>query len=523
MQNLGKSIVGGFLNKMKITWKIWLMIIFLVISLMSLFVNSNGITFLQSGLLVKDVQDNTSIFNSGLRSGMIITGVNNIELDKISDYNAALADYYVLGDDETKKIEFQIKNSDSIVALVDRNISGQISLAEIQKTRIKTGLDIRGGARALVRPDRPLTESELDDLISISQERLNVYGLSDLVIRKQSDSSGNRYMVVEIAGSSPKDLEELLAKQGKFEAKIGEEIVFIGGEKDVTYVGRTGQDAYISECFPSTGGEACNFNFVIFLSEEAAQNHADITSKLSINGSYLSKTLDLYIDDQLSSSLNIGSSLKGNVATQIQISGSGVGVDREKAINSAKAEMKKLQTILITGSLPYKLEVVKIDRISPFLGEQFIKTILVSSSIAFASICLIIFIRYRRIKLSLIMLGVALSEIVMILGFSTIMGANLDLASIAGIIAAIGTGINDQQVIVDETRRAKYESMNLRVKDALFIIFTSFATILASLFPLFYVGAGLLRGFAVTSIIGIVLGVLITRPAFADMVKNLKY
>lgn len=498
------------------------MLVFIVISLMSIFINSNGITFLQSGLLVQGVQENSSIFNSGLRIGMIIVGVNDIEVNKISDYSSILEEYSLLEETETKKIEIQIKNSDSIIALVDKNIINQISLSEIPKTRIQTGLDIRGGARALVTSeDKKLTESELDDLIAISQERLNVYGLSDLVIRKQSDSSGNRYMIVEIAGSSPKDLEDLIAKQGKFEAKIGNETVFIGGEKDITYVGRTGQDAYISECFVSGSEEACNFNFVIFLSEEAAQRHADITSGLSINGSYLSKQLDFYLDDKLTTSLNIGANLKGNVATQIQISGSGIGVTREEAINAAKAEMKKLQTILITGSLPFKLKIVKIDRISPLLGEQFTKTILLAGAIAFASVCIIIFIRYRRIKLSLTMLGVALSEVIMILGFSSLMKANLDLASIAGIIAAIGTGINDQQVIVDETRRVKHESMGLRVKDALFIIFTSFATILASLFPLFYVGAGLLRGFAVTSIIGIVLGVLITRPAFADMVKNM--
>jgi preprotein translocase subunit SecD len=62
----------------------------------------------------------------------------------------------------------------------------------------------------------------------------------------------------------------------------------------------------------------------------------------------------------------------------------------------------------------------------------------------------------------------------------------------------------------------------LRIKEALFIIFTSFATIIASLFPLFYVGAGLLKGFAVTSIVGITIGVLITRPAFADMIKHIQ-
>lgn len=510
---------------MKMTWKIWLMISFIIIALLSLFVVSDGksinITFLQKGLLVNGVQENSSIFESGLRPNMVIREVNGNEISSLADYTSSLLEYSSLKDNETKKITIKLKDSTDLVLWVDNQIVNQISVAEIPKTRIKTGLDIRGGARALVTSDHPLTEAELDDLIAVSQERLNVYGLSDLTLRKQSDSSGNRYMVVEIAGSSPQDLEELLAKQGKFEAKIGNETVFVGGEEDVTHVGRTGQDAYISDCGTTQGGEYCNFRFVISLSEKAAQRHADITSNLSVNGSYLSKQLDFYIDGKLTSSLNIGTSLKGSVATTIQISGSGTGATREEAITAAKQEMKKLQTILITGSLPFKLEIIKIDRISPFLGEQFVKTIVIAGLMAFLSVSIIIFIRYRRIKLSLMMLSVAFSEVLMILGFSALIGANLDLASIAGIIAAIGTGINDQQVIVDETRRGGQESMKNRVKDALFIIFTSFATIVASLFPLFYAGAGLLKGFAVTSIIGIVIGVLITRPAFADMVKQL--
>jgi preprotein translocase subunit SecD len=498
------------------------MMAFIVVALLAIFVSSDGITFLQTGLSVKGVQENSTLYDAGLRAGAIISYVNGQEIKTLSDYTSSLSSYSDLDANQTKKIEIKTKEGGIIIGLVGNDIVNQISVSEIPKTRIKTGLDIRGGARALVTSDHRLTESELDDLIAVSQERLNVYGLSDLTLRKQSDSSGNRYMVVEIAGSSPQDLEDLLGKQGKFEAKIGNETVFVGGDKDITHVGRAGQDAYISECYAINSGEACNFRFVISLSQEAAQRHADITSNLSVNGSYLSKTLDLYVDDNLLDSLNIGTSLKGSVATSIQISGSGTGATREEALDNAKLQMKKLQTILITGSLPFKLEIIKIDRISPFLGDQFMETIILASATAFASVCVIIFIRYRKIKLSLMMLGVALSEIFMILGFSALIGANLDLASIAGIIAAIGTGINDQQVIVDETRRGKLESMKSRIKEALFIVFTSFATIVASLFPLFYAGAGLLKGFAVTSIVGIAIGVLITRPAFADMVKQLE-
>ena len=37
--------------------------------------------------------------------------------------------------------------------------------------------------------------------------------------------------------------------------------------------------------------------------------------------------------------------------------------------------------------------------------------------------------------------------------------------------------------------------------------------------PLFWAGAGILKGFALTTIIGVSIGVLITRPAIAEIIK----
>ena len=48
---------------------------------------------------------------------------------------------------------------------------------------------------------------------------------------------------------------------------------------------------------------------------------------------------------------------------------------RQEAIKNTEIEMKKLQTVLITGSLPFKLKLVKTESISPLLGEGFIKKI----------------------------------------------------------------------------------------------------------------------------------------------------
>ncbi len=512
-------------KEMKFTFKIWVLVFFVIASLISIF--SLPPTFMENGVMVRSIEKNSTLFEQGLRTGMTITSINGQVIKTMADYSS------VVSFEGKQRTEISVKGNQEIIGLFSSEDFSSIIIKDIPKTRLQTGLDLQGGARALVSAEEPLSDNQIDDLIAVSQERFNLYGLTDVQIRKVSDLSGNNFMLIEIAGSSPSDLEELIAKQGKFEAKIGNETVFVGGNEDVTYVGRTGQDAGLTECFAVEGGEACNFRFVIFLSEEAAKRHADITDKLEVNstsgGRYLSKQIDFYLDDVLTDSLNIGADLKGKVATQIQISGSGSGASRQEAIDQAEQDMKKLQTVLITGSLPFKLKIDKLDRISPKLGTEFTKQILIAGLFAFLAVGLIILIRYRKIKLVFAQMAILLSEVTIILGFAALIRWNLDLPSIAGIITTIGTGVDSQIVILDESR-IKGESLKERVKKALFIIVTAFATTFAALIPLTgllgFMGigaasAGLLKGFAVTTLVGISVGVLISRPAFADIVRQL--
>ena len=102
-------------------------------------------------------------------------------------------------------------------------------------TNIRKGLDLQGGTRVLLQPEKKLSADDLEMLIANMEQRLNVYGLSDVVLRKAGDLSGNQFIVVEIAGATEEEVKELLARQGKFEAKIGNKTVFYGGS-DITYV-----------------------------------------------------------------------------------------------------------------------------------------------------------------------------------------------------------------------------------------------------------------------------------------------
>jgi preprotein translocase subunit SecD len=506
----------------KLSFRIWLLIVILILSVISIFVSSYGFSLFQKGVLITSVDQNSSAFDYGLRQGQIITALDGNLITNVTDFSNYMQNKFPA--EEEVKLTITTKNLDVILFSKERP---EITVSSIPKTGIKTGLDLSGGARALIQAkDKELSSEEMNDLITITSNRLNVYGLSDITVKSVSDLSGNRFMSIEIAGATPKDLKAMIEDQGKFEAKIGNDTVFVGGDKDVASVCRNDATcAYIQSCNQdSSGTYYCKFIFTIYLSEEAAKRHADVTGRIDVNMTnpeYLSKPLDLYLDDNLVETLLISKDLKGQVATQIAISGSGSGITEEEAYNAAEENMHKLQTILITGSLPYKLEIVKLDTISPLLGEEFMKYIIFAGIAALLAASIVIFVRYRNIKQSLLVIGTSFSEIIIILGIAALIKWNLDLASIAGILATIGTGFDDQVVLLDESRTKVSLTLKQRLKRAFSIIMGAYFTVLVSLLPLLWAGAGLLKGFAITTIIGISVGVFITRPAFSDILKRM--
>ena len=396
------------------------------------------------------------------------------------------------------------------------------------KTNIRKGLDLQGGTRVLLQPETQLAVQDIGSLIDTMEERLNVYGLSDLVIRDATDLTGNQYILVEIAGANEEEIRELLAKQGKFEAKIANQTVFTGG-KDIVFVCRSADCAGIDPnygCSSSGGQDVCRFRFSISITSQAAQKHADVTRNLDIiedNGRYLSEPLELYLDDTKVDELRIGADLRGSTTTEISISGSGAGVSQQEAVLNALGNMKRLQTVLITGSLPVKLDIVKIDAISPLLGEEFLRNAMIVGLFSLISVGVFIFIRYRKLQIAVPMVIISVSEVILLLGIAALIGWNIDLAAVAGIIIAVGTGVDHQIIITDETLRGRGIVYNWkeRIKNAFYIIMASYFTVVVALIPLIFAGGGLLKGFAITTILGASIGVFISRPAFARVIEIL--
>lgn len=499
-----------------------------------------------SGVTIRNVAANSSAAFASIQSSSptelpvnreVITLVNNIPILDESDYYAAIQGLrpnqtvQLVTDKATYRLTTRpsiatINGTEQIVGTEDIGIS----VYDAPASNLRKGLDLQGGTRVILQPAEELSDADFDTLLENMKYRLNVYGLSDLVVRETSDLSGNRYILVEIAGATEQEVHTLLAQQGKFEAKISNETVFRGGT-DITYVCRTPECSGIDPqygCQQTSDAQwSCRFAFSISLTPDAAQRQADLTQNLPVvqggTEGYLNESIDLYLDNALVDSLQIGASLKGRAVTEIQISGSGIGRNNQEAITNALDNMKRLQTILITGSLPVQLNIIKTDTISAVLGEEFIDSAITMGLIVLAAIAVVIWLRYRKLRIVIPVFMTSIVEVILLLGVTALFGANIDLAAVAGIIITIGMGVNDQIVITDEILRG--ESSNLdwkrRIKNAFYIIIAIILTLCVAMLPLVFAGAGLLRGFAITTIAGALIGAFISRPAFAVVIEKL--
>jgi len=484
-----------------------------------------------SGVIVKSVQENSPAAIAGFASpGSDISptnyekvlSINEEEIKNLNDYTSKIS-----GITNGETVRFHTTEGDYVLLMSD---SIGLVVQDAPSSNLRQGLELQGGTRVLLKPEGEVTDQERDELIQVMTYRLNTYGLSDVKIKKSDDLLGNKYVLVELAGATETEVQDLIASQGVFEAKVANQTVFNGGSEDITFVCRNdGTCAGVRDCSSSGDQSFCKFEFQIKLSSESAQRFADATADLEVNasdegGQYLSEQIEFYLDGTMVDSLNIASSLKGVAATTIVISGPGYGVTEQDALLDSLANMNQLQTILITGSFPFKLEIVKLDTISPVLGSEFVKNAILAGLFAILAVALVVFIRFKKMKIAIPVLITLISELVIILGFAAISKQNLDLAAIAGIIAAIGTGVDDQIVIIDEviSKHTEYfYKWKERIKRAFFIIMAAYFTTLVAMLPLFNAGAGLIRGFALIIIVGITIGVFLTRPAFAFMMEVL--
>lgn len=214
---------------------------------------------------------------------------------------------------------------------------------------------------------------------------------------------------------------------------------------------------------------------------------------------------------------------QARIFSQLNISGS-----RENA-TVAFQDLEELAILLESGSLPTPVKSISKETISPALGKSFLDNIVLMGIIALIIVACVIIIRYKNLMLAAPVFATVLSETIILLGLLSLpfIKQPFDLAAFAGVIAALGSGVNSEIIIVEElTNKAKRETLSLlqRIKKGLFIITTSAMTIIGVMGPIVLFsrsmpGLSSLYGFAIVAIIGALIGVFITRPAFTKTIE----
>ncbi len=193
------------------------------------------------------------------------------------------------------------------------------------------------------------------------------------------------------------------------------------------------------------------------------------------------------------------------------------GLDRDQA--------QLVSVALRSGALPTPIEISSSSTISPRQGERFKTFSLLIAFLAILGVGAAIYSRYRDLRIAVPTVLVGLAEVVALLGFSAVFDFTVDLAYVAGLIAVIGTGVDDLIIIADEVqergRVTSAEVYRKRLKRAFIIIGMAATTTIGAMIPLAYLGLGQISGFAVVTIIGVLIGVLVTRPAYGSVLREL--
>lgn len=340
----------------------------------------------------------------------------------------------------------------------------------------------------------------------ILSDKLNSLGLKDIPVR----TVGEDYILIDFAGVDLATAKEIAEKPGKFEIRIQT----TGNETEHVLYG----DSVVSVGIPSFHDEQWHTPFT--LNDEGAR----ALQKVALETGAIDNPEEHYLNMYLDGVKIYGAPLSYSAAAKLREGPiysweASTGTDE-----TAKKEATALQVHLRAGALPVNVVLVGSGHVDAGLGSQFKTQAVIAAIFSMVAVAGVVFFKYRRPEILIPMVGTSFSEVVMILGVAAVIGWQLDLPAIAGIIASIGTGIDHLVIITDEVlyegKLPPTKVFHSRIGKAFAIILGAASTNIIALSPLVVMGFGTLKGFAITTIIGVLIGVLFARPVYALVIKE---
>ena len=285
------------------------------------------------------------------------------------------------------------------------------------------------------------------------------------------------------AGSEQEQLEQVLAKADQQFAVGFEPAAFNG--KLLTRAGTRGP----TEQSP---GWAVTLSF----NAEGGDRFAELTK--SIAGT--DRLLGIFLDGSPISEASVG--------PQFKVAGI-TGGNAEITGRFSAEEANDLAELINGGALPLPVEILQVRTIGPSLGAENVQRSLVAALSGLALVTVFMVLIYRLAG-AVAVLALALYALFNLSVYSLI-GVTLTLPGIAGFILSIGMAV-DANVLIFERIKDELRSGNTLVRSietafsqAFSSIIDGHLTTLISCAALFMLGTGLVKGFAATLGIGVVL------------------
>ena len=134
------------MGKVRLTGKIWFLMIVVLLSFLSIFVTFDplGISFLSEGVVIQSVDENSKIYEDGLRPGATIKEINGKSIASIEEYQEEISVYSRLEENMTSKLVI-LTDTNEIIGLYNSSVSEDIRVKKLEKTKLSTGLDLPKG------------------------------------------------------------------------------------------------------------------------------------------------------------------------------------------------------------------------------------------------------------------------------------------------------------------------------------------------------------------------------------------
>lgn len=179
--------------------------------------------------------------------------------------------------------------------------------------------------------------------------------------------------------------------------------------------------------------------------------------------------------------------------------------------NFSAGEAQRIATLIQAGALPAELQILEQRSVGPELGRESVRAGSIALIIGFIAVVIYMIISYGRFGIFADLALIA--NVILIAGTLSLFGSTLTLPGIAGIVLTIGMAVDANVLIFERIReeilngKGPINAVETGYQRAWSAIVDANVTTFLAAMIMFQLGAGPVRGFAVTLAVGVVTSV----------------